>query len=156
MAMAVIGAVAIAPMVTLSSFRKAQFLVAAGPASSERSFERNGKKGLRNLVSAVLGEKAPSAAVPDSAERGMLCNSRFQTFFFTIWVSEFTTQSLGQHRVGMGRHAIDYPLPVLRAVITCAPILQIHWKKIFFAFIRKMVPIFWTLLTSSFIVEFRE
>lgn len=78
--MAVVGAIAFAPMVTLSSFRKAQFLT-AGPASSERCFERNGKQGLRNVVSAVLGEKVPSAAVLDSVERGMVRNSRFQTLF---------------------------------------------------------------------------
>lgn len=70
------AAVAFAPMVTLSSFRKAQFLAAAGPITSsplreDRCFERNGKQVSRNVVRAVVGERAPGAAVPESAERGV-------------------------------------------------------------------------------------
>lgn len=72
MAMAVSGAVAAVASSSAApvSFSKAQLLAAAPslPVWAGRRVGRNGKLVARTVVSAVVGEKAPGAALPDSAQ----------------------------------------------------------------------------------------
>lgn len=79
MAMAVSGVVAPSSGVLVPiSFSKAQLLgcVSAGFTSlgERRLVERNGKLVSRSVVRAVVGERAPGAALPGSAESGMRCS----------------------------------------------------------------------------------
>jgi hypothetical protein len=90
MAMAVSGAVAAVASSSAApvSFSKAQLLAAAPslPVWEGRRVGRNGKLVARTVVSAVVGEKAPGAALPDSAQPGMSFFLRVCCFWMCIRV----------------------------------------------------------------------
>lgn len=91
MAMAVSGAVA--AVASPVSFSKAQLLATAPSLSvwEGRRVGRNGKLVARTIVSAVVGEKAPGAALPDSAQPGMSFASEFVDFGCAAECIEFAT-----------------------------------------------------------------